>query len=60
MLLFDYPDGKPMTDVLVMTSGNPSGAPISMDDLEAAEFLSDLSDGIFLMEGKSGSGQMTQ
>lgn len=46
MLLFDYPDGKPMTDVLVMTSGNPSGAPISMDDLEAAEFLSDLSDGI--------------
>lgn len=37
MLLFDYDDGIEMTDCLVMTSGNVSGAPICRDDKEAAE-----------------------
>lgn len=35
MLLFDYPDGVEMTDCLVMTSGNVSGAPICRDDESA-------------------------
>ncbi|WP_302488945.1 carbamoyltransferase HypF [uncultured Mitsuokella sp.] len=39
MLLFDYPDGLTMPDMLVMTSGNPSGAPICHNDKEAAETL---------------------
>ena len=36
MLLFDYPDGVDMTDVLVMTSGNVSGAPICRSEADAA------------------------
>ncbi len=32
MLLFDYPDGLSMPDTLIMTSGNPAGAPICRDD----------------------------
>lgn len=39
MLLFDYPDSLKMPDMLVMTSGNPSGAPICHNDEEAAETL---------------------
>ena len=35
MLLFDYPDGVEMTDCLVMTSGNVSGAPICRNDEDA-------------------------
>ena len=35
MLLFDYPDGMEMTDCLVMTSGNVSGAPICRSDEDA-------------------------
>ena len=35
MLLFDYPDGVEMTDCLVMTSGNVSGAPICSSDEDA-------------------------
>lgn len=35
MLLFDYPDGVEMTDCLVMTSGNVSGAPICRSDEDA-------------------------
>ena len=35
MLLFDYPDGIPMTDCLVMTSGNARGAPICRNDADA-------------------------
>lgn len=35
MLLFDYPDGIPMTDCLVMTSGNARGAPICRSDEDA-------------------------
>lgn len=44
MLLFDYPDITPISDVLVMTSGNPSGAPICMNDEEALKYLSPMCD----------------
>ena len=44
MLLFDYPDDEPISDVLVMTSGNPSGAPICMNDEEAFKYLSPMCD----------------
>ena len=37
MLLFDYPDAVQMTDCLVMTSGNVSGAPICRNDEDAQE-----------------------
>lgn len=44
MLLFDHPDDEPISDVLVMTSGNPSGAPICMNDEEALKYLSPMCD----------------
>lgn len=44
MLLFDYPDDDPISDVLVMTSGNPSGAPICMNDEEALKYLAPMCD----------------
>lgn len=44
MLLFDYPDDEPISDVLVMTSGNPSGAPICMNDEETLKYLSPMCD----------------
>lgn len=44
MLLFDYPDDEPISDMLVMTSGNPSGAPICMNDEEALKYLSPMCD----------------
>ena len=44
MLLFDYPDDEPLSDVLVMTSGNPSGAPICMNDDEALKYLAPMCD----------------
>lgn len=57
MLLFDYPDGDPdekpssagrlglpMTDVFVMTSGNPSGAPICRTTEEAEQYLAPMCD----------------
>ena len=44
MLLFDYPDGEDFPDSLVMTSGNPSGAPICRTDEDAVEALSDICD----------------
>ena len=44
MLLFDYPDDEPISDILVMTSGNPSGAPICMNDEEALKYLSPMCD----------------
>ena len=45
MLLFDYPDDvKNMTDALVMTSGNPSGAPICRSDEDALSALSGFCD----------------
>ena len=43
-LLFEYPDGETMPDILVMTSGNPSGAPICMTDREAEQYLSPMCD----------------
>ena len=44
MLLFAYPDGEDFPDSLVMTSGNPSGAPICRTDEDAAEALSGICD----------------
>lgn len=44
LLLFDYPDGIAVPDALVMTSGNPSGAPICRTDGEAREALGSLAD----------------
>ena len=44
MLLFDYPDDETISDILVMTSGNPSGAPICMNDEEALKYLSPMCD----------------
>ena len=44
MLLFDYPDDEPISDVLVMTSGNPPGAPICMNDEEALKYLAPMCD----------------
>ncbi len=46
ILLFDYDDGLQMPDVLVMTSGNISGAPICRDDEEAVRELSRLGHGL--------------
>ena len=46
LLLFSYPDGLSMTDCLVMTSGNPSGAPICRTDEEALSYLAPMCDGI--------------
>ena len=46
LLLFQYDDGIEMQDLLVMTSGNTSGAPICRDDEEAITELSHLCDAI--------------
>lgn len=49
MLLFDYPEepnGNEMTDCFVMTSGNPKGAPICMNDEEAGKYLAPMCDAI--------------
>ena len=46
LLLFQYDDGIEMPDLLVMTSGNTSGAPICRDDEEAITELSHLCDAI--------------
>ena len=46
LLLFQYDDGIEMPDLLVMTSGNTSGAPICRDDEEALTELSHLCDAI--------------
>ncbi len=44
LLLFSYPDGIEVSDSLVMTSGNVSGAPIARDDKDALEMLSGFCD----------------
>ena len=44
MLLFTYPDGLTMPDTLIMTSGNPAGAPICRDDQGALAALADFCD----------------
>lgn len=46
LLLFQYDDEIEMPDLLVMTSGNTSGAPICRDDEEATTELSHLCDAI--------------
>ena len=46
LLIFQYDDGIEMPDLLVMTSGNTSGAPICRDDEEAVAELSHLCDAI--------------
>lgn len=44
LLLFDFPDKKNFPDCLVMTSGNPRGAPICRTDEEAQKWLSPMCD----------------
>ena len=44
LLIFQYDDGIGMPDLLVMTSGNTSGAPICREDEEAVAELSHLCD----------------
>ena len=44
LLIFQYDDGIKMPDILVMTSGNTSGAPICREDTEAVAELSYLCD----------------
>ena len=44
MLLFDYPDDVKMSDVLVMTSGNVSGAPICRSEEDAVQEISSFCD----------------
>ena len=46
LLLFDYDDGVEVSDCLVMTSANESGAPICRDDDEARRELGPLCDAI--------------
>ena len=52
MLLFDYPDGVRVPDMLIMTSGNVSGAPICRDDEEAVRELSGFCDCILSHDRK--------
>ena len=52
LLLFHYDDGIEMPKLLVMTSGNTSGAPICRDDHEAVEELSYLCDCILSQDRK--------
>ncbi len=44
LLLFDYEDDRSVSDVLVMTSANTSGAPICRDDADALGELTNLCD----------------
>lgn len=46
LLLFDYDDGISVSDCLVMTSANESGAPICRDDADALKELPELADAI--------------
>ena len=46
LLIFQYDDGIKMPEILVMTSGNTSGAPICREDTEAVAELSHLCDGL--------------
>lgn len=47
MLLFNFPDAiKNFPDALIMTSGNPSGAPITIDDADARKNFGDTCDAI--------------
>ena len=44
LLLFDYPDDVAMPDALVMTSGNPPGAPLCRTEEDARALLAPLAD----------------
>lgn len=44
LLLFEYPDGLSMPSALIMTSGNPAGAPICRNDVEAEKYLTEFTD----------------
>lgn len=46
LLLFRYPDGLAMTDMLVMTSANPSGAPICRTDADIRRDMGTLCDSV--------------
>lgn len=46
LLLFDYPDDVAMPDALVMTSGNPPGAPLCRTEEDARVLLAPLADAI--------------
>ncbi|MBE6442588.1 MAG: carbamoyltransferase HypF [Desulfovibrio desulfuricans] len=46
LLLFTYPDDVPMTDMLVMTSANASGAPICRTEEDARREISGFCDAI--------------
>lgn len=46
LLLFDYPDDVAMPDALVMTSGNPPGAPLCRTEEDARALLAPLADAI--------------
>ncbi len=46
LLLFDYPDDVTMPDALVMTSGNPPGAPLCRTEEDARALLAPLADAI--------------
>ena len=52
LLIFQYDDGIEMPDLLVMTSGNTSEAPICRDDEEAVAELSHLCDAILSHDRK--------
>lgn len=52
LLIFQYDDGIEMPDLLVMTSGNTSGASICRDDEEAVAELSHLCDAILSHDRK--------
>ena len=52
LLLFDYPDETKVSDCLVMTSANTSGAPICRDDEDALNELSGLCDVILSHDRK--------
>lgn len=52
MLLFDYDDDVTISDALVMTSANTSGAPICRDEKDAVAQLGDLCDAILSHDRK--------
>ena len=53
MLIFDFPDDiKNFPAALVMTSGNPSGVPITIDDDDAAKNFGDFCDAILSHDRK--------
>ena len=52
LLIFQYDDGIEMPDLLVMTSGNTSGAPICREDEEAVAELSHLCDAMLSHDRK--------